>query len=189
MDNDAHAPWWADNTAEDRLRNTIAALQEAAEIISIGHDDTVSVGEIEGALVEVLRLDAHSDILDRDLDAEAITSLLSTYDFTRLRPKRICEIQLAVSFVPGGVTILLTEAKVKLRGEIWTVYKSDADPFPSNPHAHNYRLGVKMHLGNGDLYGYKEKVPSAKLRRSLLLEFRARVQQANPAIVLPPLAV
>src|SRR5207237_6227170 len=42
-----------------------------------------------------------------------------------------------------GIPILLTEAQVKLQGEIWIVHKNDADPFPSNPHAHNYRERLK----------------------------------------------
>jgi len=189
MDNDVHVPWWANGKAEDRVRNTIAAMRDAATTISIGRGDTVSVGEIEGGLVDTLRLDQIADILDRDIDAQSITSLFSTYDFMRLRPELLCEIELADSIVPDGVTILLTEAKVKLRGEIWMVYKNDADPFPSSPHAHNYRLRVKMHLGNGDLYGYKEKTPGTRLRKSLLLDFRAKVKEANSTIALPPLAV
>src|SRR5260370_13521319 len=50
----------------------------------------------------------------------------------------LCEVVLEKSIVPVGVPMSLTEAEVKLDGEKWTVHKYDADPFPSNPHAHCY---------------------------------------------------
>jgi hypothetical protein len=189
MNESVHVPWWASDNAEHRLKNTRTALREAADLISSLRSDTVSVGEVEGGLVEILRLNQIADILDREVDAQSITSLLSTYDFMRFRPERLCKVEFAESIVPGGVSILLSEAKVKLQGEIWIVHKNDADPFPSNPHAHNYQLRVKMHLGNGDLYSYRDKMPSTRLSKSLLLDFRAGVQRANSTIVLPPLAV
>ncbi|MGP0059341.1 MAG: hypothetical protein ACLPID_08660 [Beijerinckiaceae bacterium] len=42
-------------------------------------------------------------------------------------------------------------------GEIWRVHKSDADPFPSRPHAHcvggsKKVVGCKLHLGTAQLY-------------------------------------
>jgi hypothetical protein len=189
MGDAVHVPWWDRDDAGDRIRNAAAALREAANIISIRRGNAVTVDEVESGLVETLALEQITDILDWDMEAEAIAALLRNYDFMRLRPERLCKVEFADSIIPASVTILLTEAKVKLQGEIWQVHKNDADPFPSNPHAHNYRNRVKLHLGNGDLYGYKEKVPSARLRKSLLLDFRARVIQANSTIVLPPLSV
>jgi hypothetical protein len=186
---DIHVPWWASDKAEEHVRNTRAKLRVAAELISAQREDIITVREIERGLVEVLCLNHIGDVLDRDVDTREIVSLLDGYEFMRLRPIRLCEIELAESIVPCGVTVLFTEAKVRLNGEIWWVYKSDADPFPSNPHAHNYQSRVKMHLGNGDLYGYKEKEPSGRLKKSVLPDFRGRVHQANSTIVLPPLAV
>jgi hypothetical protein len=90
---------------------------------------------------------------------------------------------------PKGVPVYLTEAEIKLQGEIWVIHKNDADPFPSNPHAHNYQQRLKMHLGNGDLYMYKQKQPCRRLRKSVFLEFRERVTQRTSSIVLPPLAL
>jgi hypothetical protein len=45
----------------------------------------------------------------------------------------------------------------RLRGEVWRVHKGDADPYPSNPHAHcvdgrRFYQGKKLHLGTGELY-------------------------------------
>lgn len=49
------------------------------------------------------------------------------------------------------------EADYKVCGEIWRVHKSDADPYPSNPHAHCVGgakgiLGCTLHLGTRELY-------------------------------------
>jgi len=174
---------------EARLRDTKIALRESAAAIGLERNDTVSVREIESALVEVLELDEIADILNRDIDTQAIEALLGGYDFARLRPGKLCEIELEQSIIPEGVPILLAEAQVKLRGEIWVVHKNDADPFPSDPHAHNYEQRLKLHLGNGDLYVHREKVPCQRMRKSVFLEFRKRLSKRNPNIALPRLDV
>ena len=44
--------------------------------------------------------------------------------------------------------------KVKVKGECWIIHKNDRDPFPSNPHAHNYDsfAAYGLDLGTGRLY-------------------------------------
>jgi hypothetical protein len=58
-----HVPWWDADDADRRLKNTIAALDESAEKISTARADSVSVGEIEITLVDVLDLNQIADIL------------------------------------------------------------------------------------------------------------------------------
>jgi hypothetical protein len=87
---------------ETRLCNLKLALNESASAISRERSDTVSVRDIEGALVEVLDLDQIADILDRDIDAQAIQTILSGYDFAKLRPEELCEIVLEESIIPEG---------------------------------------------------------------------------------------
>lgn len=44
---------------------------------------------------------------------------------------------------------------LRVRGERWRIHKSDADPYPSNPHAHcvdGKYAGCKLHLGNRQLF-------------------------------------
>lgn len=48
-------------------------------------------------------------------------------------------------------------ADYRVSGEIWRVHKSDADPYPSNPHAHcvdgaKRFIGRTLHLGTGELF-------------------------------------
>lgn len=174
---------------EARLLKLKAGLRESSSAISLERNDTVSIVEIELALIEVLDVDDIGDILNCDIDTQIILELLTGYNFERLRPEKLCEIVLEESIIPLGIPIFVTEAQVKLRGEVWVVHKNDADPFPSNPHAHNYQQRLKMHLGTGDLYIHKQKMPCKRMSRSLFIEFRDRLMQKNASLILPPLAV
>lgn len=122
------------------------------------------------------------------MDRETIVALLRDYDFT-CRPERLCEVELDESILPSHYPIALREAKVKLRGEIWVAHKYDRDPFPSNPHAHNYDRKLKMHLGTGDLYAGKDRMPCERIKKTDLLTLRMLFTQKNASISLPPLAV
>lgn len=46
----------------------------------------------------------------------------------------------------------LQEKTVKCKGEVWVVHLSDADPNPSNPHAHNEEKGEKLDLLTGNVF-------------------------------------
>ena len=75
------------------------------------------------------------------------------------------------------------KADVKIKGQRWRIHKTDADPFPSDPHAHNYDQNLKLHLGTGELYrGRKMKYV---LSRRIFYELRARFTAIG--VVLPPL--
>jgi hypothetical protein len=165
---------------EERRRKLLLALPEAAATLS------ASVAEVEQALADVLDLDDIADILNRD--SIDIKMLLADYDFNRLRPEELCRITFAESFLPPDFPIFVSEAKVRFKGEIWYVHKTDADPFPSNPHAHNYQQRLKMHLGTGDLYPHRKKTLCGHIGRSNLIEFRQRIAQVNSTIELPTLA-
>ena len=83
------------------------------------------------------------------------------------------EIQLDESLISPGVFARLDEATIKSGGEIWRIHKYDADPFPSNPHAHNLETGLKLHLGTGELF---EKTTSkGRLRCKSLRKLRSLV--------------
>ncbi|MBY3029467.1 hypothetical protein HF265_10120 [Rhizobium leguminosarum] len=52
---------------------------------------------------------------------------------------------------------LLIQKDYKVDGYVWQVHKTDADPFPSCPHAHclggpSRYVGTKLHLGNRQLF-------------------------------------
>ncbi|MGR4862967.1 hypothetical protein [Caulobacter sp. LARHSG274] len=57
--------------------------------------------------------------------------------------------------LPNGHYIL--EEDYRVSGEVWRVHKGDADPYPSNPHAHcvggaKRFVGLTLHLGTAELY-------------------------------------
>lgn len=51
----------------------------------------------------------------------------------------------------------ILEEDYRVSGEVWRVHKSDADPYPSNPHAHcvggsQRFVGRTLHLGTAELF-------------------------------------
>ena len=133
-----------------RISVTNVAFPRAASAVSAAKAQSITIRDVERALVDVLELDEIFDLLYRDIDSDTIVALLKDYDFT-IRRRRCARWNSRNQYSPD-YPIALQEAKVKLKGEIWVAYKYDRDPFPSNPHAHNYDRKLKMHLGTGDVY-------------------------------------
>lgn len=97
----------------------------------------------------------------------------------------VCEIELEESPIPDGVYRNLDEVTVRRDGCVWRIHKSDADPFPSNPHAHNLESGLKLDLSNGKLY-HGTRHDDSVSRKALL---RIRELASQKGISLPALAV
>ncbi|MGD0868897.1 MAG: hypothetical protein ABSB88_05055 [Bryobacteraceae bacterium] len=172
-----------------RITATNIALDVSSTALSESRGQIITRRDVENGLITVLGLDEIYDLLDRDIDSAQILSLLSDCDFVRLRPEKLCEIVVEESIIPAGVPLFLTEADVKLKGEKWTVHRYDADPFPSNPHAHCYSRALKLHLGNGAIYQNKSKVPCGHIGTKDLVRLRELVVQKNANIALPALTV
>lgn len=67
------------------------------------------------------------------------------------------EISVGISQWKSADGRYLLEEDFKVSGEVWRVHKSDADPYPSNPHAHcvggkDRYIGCTLHLGTGELF-------------------------------------
>jgi hypothetical protein len=172
-----------------RLSGINIAVPKAASTLSQVHGATVSAREIERGLVDVLGLDQIYDLLYLDIDCNVIVNLLRDYDFAGSRPESLCEVTFDESILPPDSPVALREAKVKMRGEIWVANRYDRDPFPSNPHAHNYDRDLKIHLGTGDIYEGHKRVPCRRMKRRDLIELRSRFVQKNASIELPLLVV
>lgn len=108
--------------------------------------------EIQQALCEKLSIESTQaiELLDKELTCSQIIELLKDYNFSKAEV--LGKIVLEESILPEGTPKLLTEQTVKVKGEVWTIHKSDIDPFPSNPHAHNYDSGISLHLGTGEFF-------------------------------------
>jgi len=90
-------------------------------------------------------------------------------------------LNLDFSIIPDGVIRRLTEAKIRQKGEVWMIHKNDLDPFPSNPHAHNYESGHTLHLGTGHLFLQRKYV--GKIRRKDLRLLRTKILKANISLL------
>jgi len=172
-----------------RVTNTNCALDESSRTLTVARGETITRRDVENGLIDTLGFDEIFDLLDRDIDSTQILSLLGDCDFARLRIETLCEIVLDESIISAGVPLYLTEAEVRMRGEKWTINKYDADPFPSNPHAHNYARDLKLDLGNGDLYEHKKKTSCGRMSKTHLIRLRDLVVQKNATIALPPLMI
>jgi hypothetical protein len=73
---------------------------------------------VEHALVEILRLDSSVEILGRNLNAEAVTSLLKGYDFNRLFPELIEIISLDHSIFADETPQKLAEVTIRSKSEV-----------------------------------------------------------------------
>jgi hypothetical protein len=175
------------NTEE--LSQAIGAFLEAAMSASDSLAKLTGIpleyAHIEDALMEVLGTESPVDLLTQDLTSDAIVSLLDKYNFRRLLPELIEEIRVERSIIPQkGTQRRLTEVTIRSKGEIWRVHRNDADPWPSNPHAHNLESGLKLHLGTGELFLRRQSV-GKRIRKKDLEIIRSKVTNCE----LPPLEV
>jgi hypothetical protein len=83
----------------------------------------------------------------------------------------------------------ILEEDYRVSGEIWQVHKSDADPYPSKPHAHcvggaKRFVGLTLHLGTAELFD-KRKALGRKLEGDQFRRLIALIQPKFPDIKLP----
>jgi hypothetical protein len=174
----------------DRRRTSLnRSLGECSAAFTASRADTITRRDIENGLVAVLHLDEIFDLLHRDITTEEILALLADIDFHRLHSVPLCEVSLDESVLPDDLPLYVSEADVKLNGKKWTIHKYDVDPFPSNPHAHNYAKNLKLHLGNGLLYSGKERVSCGRMDKKHLVTLRRLVHERNATIILPELTL
>jgi hypothetical protein len=81
------------------------------------------------------------------------------------------------------------EKDYRVKGEVWRVYKTDADPFPSTPHAHCITgakrfVGCTLHLGTGELYRGREPVGRC-LEQTQFMRLIEMIRPKFPGLVLP----
>lgn len=81
------------------------------------------------------------------------------------------------------------ELDYRVKGEVWRVHKTDADPFPSKPHAHCVAgakrfVGCKLHLGTAELYKGPEPL-GRYLWKGQFDRLITLIQPKFPDIILP----
>ncbi|MES2521400.1 MAG: hypothetical protein V4617_01790 [Gemmatimonadota bacterium] len=132
------------------------------------------------ALCDLLGLSNPIDLLTQSWNVDRIRSLLCAMELETASTV-VEEILLLKPLLPAVEPRLLTEQTIDFDSEQWRIHKNDADPFPSNPHAHCLGYPLKLHLGTGVLYK-KRKVHSSVPWKDFLA-FRVLIKYAP----LPPL--
>jgi hypothetical protein len=161
------------------LREAELARQELSADLSM----SLRLGDIEDALLDLEGFERGPDLLYRSWSAADIVARLRKYDFSKYYSEVMAVIDLPESIVPAGTFGSLEERIVRMSGERWYVHKNDADPFPSNPHAHNYEKRLKLSLVDGGLYHKKKRVGKVDLKT--LVELRNRLRDFGlPDLVL-----
>lgn len=89
--------------------------------------------------------------------------------------------------LPDGRYIL--EEDFKVSGEVWRVHKNDADPFPSNPHAHcvggtKRFIGCTLHLGTAELFRERKSL-GRKLESNQFSRLIELIRPKFPGVTLP----
>lgn len=139
--------------------------------------------EVQRAIIKVLGLRNHADLIGICPNAETIFSQLRGFDFQELRIEELERIELSEAIIPESVLGMLNEKDVKTGGEIWVIHNNDEDYFPSNPHAHNYQKGIKLDLSNGNYFRRRKFV--GKITKKEMKNLRSLIKHVD----LPSLSV
>ena len=139
--------------------------------------------DIQQALAEKLLIDDEYQLVMLGLTKDQIIKELEDFNFKKYKPETLLIAKLDESILPDNIEQRFVEAQFKHEGEIWVVHKNDADPFPSDPHAHCYEKGLKLHLGTGDLY------LGAKLVGTIAKKNFLALREKMSSLALPELQV
>jgi hypothetical protein len=141
---------------EDSINAIVISATEAADQLAQHTKQRLECTHVLEALVDCLELEGQEKLVGMGLTSPEIVRILQDYDFRRLFPKLLGQVVLSTSIIPDGTSRLLTEVTIKWRGEVWRIHQNDADPFPSNPHAHNRESNLKLNMLTGELFNKKE---------------------------------
>ena len=160
----------------------IAFSAEARQRLVAIHGREIQSGEFRQAVRELWGAENDLMMLYTPIPTvDEIVEQLKDYPFESPLGEPLQTITLTDSILPEDWPKLLLEQVIKQNGEQWEIHKYDADPFPSNPHAHNHEARVKLHLGTGELFKKRDRV--GKIRCKELQSLRAKV---SDSITLPP---
>ncbi len=139
--------------------------------------------DVLSALMQVLKEPNPETICKMELSSQELILRLEGYPFEA--PIILGHVSDPDIEVPGSIRRVYA-ALAKVAGTEWEILRNDKQPFPSNPCAHNEVEDITMDLSGGGLFHDGEFVH--RLRKKDLVNFRARIAEKYPDIVLPPLA-
>lgn len=167
--------------------------RQIAEVEAHFHDAQkihVEYVDVLSALMAVLKEANPENICKMGMPTEELIRSLQGYRFEA--PRILGEIDDPSFEIPGSIRRVWSALG---RGGVagaghgsgteWEILRNDANPFPSNPSAHNEAEHITMDLSTGNLFHDGEFVH--RLRKKDLAGFRARISEKHPEIDLPPM--
>ena len=154
----------------DQIKTFVRTAYAAAKNLAEKTHLPITYIHVQDGLQEALKLDVPEELLTRQWTKQLMLEQLADTDFRRMFPVVLAEVRLPFSVIPAGTRRRIEEITVRMNGEVWRIHQNDADPFPSNPHAHNVESGAKMDLSTGE-------------KRRLLA-----IREQLAGLALPPLA-
>jgi len=133
------------------IRKLWSQLPSFSQDIELELNIRISPTDILMALAESTGQE-FQEFANRSWSKEEVIAAIENTQMVKEIPLILETVELEETIIPDDIIRNVNEEQVKFKGEKWVIHKNDSDPFPSNPHAHNYEAGLKLHLGNGDLY-------------------------------------
>lgn len=170
----------------ENIPKAVAAITAAHSALEQEFQIPLKDIHVQWALTERLGIESGhartlAELVEHCPDAETIIQLVRDFPFENFHSEKLTSVELEEDIIPSDIPRLLREQRIRLNGNVWTIHRNDADPFPSNPHAHNYAEGLKLDLSNGVLYDYR--CVAGRIKYKHLLTLRERIQHLD----LPPL--
>ncbi len=166
----------SEKEAEDSLNKISeldSILNNLSEFYSKLKKDNITREEIFEALYIVLKKENNwehpLDFWSLKIEYEEALRLLLDFDFKILKNK----IETSGEIIPKDL-LMNYKVRIKSKGLIWIIHKYDADPFPSNPHAHLIDSGIKLDLSNGNCYSKKDLLYTLKQKDLLFIRQEAK---------------
>jgi hypothetical protein len=159
-------------------------IETVALKLSSDTERTITFDQVGKAVAEVYGFTDNTEVFDKVLEEGlGLVEILQDHFFS----EALGTIELFDDerIIPDQEDQEIFEVLVKNNGQQWEIHKNDPDPFPSDPHAHNYSSGLKLDLSNGNLF--KKKQQRGSIKKKLLLEIRQKC--TDKGITLPILTV
>ncbi|WP_431201571.1 hypothetical protein ACQ86E_20770 [Bradyrhizobium betae] len=74
---------------------------------------------------------------------------------------------------------LLVEKLIKRKGHVWDFHKTDADPWPSRLHGHDYEKGLKLDALTGDIYDVATRTRCKTLKDRELKDVQSQLRDCK----------
>lgn len=144
-------------------------IEKLADALSTELSQSLSGNDVFYALFmmngDQLEMKWVMSVLDMDMDFDSLLRQLHTFDFGLLREDIFTDAELT-----DDIVLYQRRVQIKSHGIVWKIHLYDADPFPSQSHAHQIDENIKLDLSNGRCYRVRQYLKT--IPRKELIEIR-----------------